>query len=105
MDRKYHVRTVRAAEQDVIGARDFIARHSPESAARWVEDVCRAIESLDQFPLRGSVIPESEDLGQEFRHLILGQYRLIYSVRGFTVWILRVIHGARLLDTSTIEIE
>lgn len=98
MARRHHVRTTRASEADIVEARDHIASDSPRAALTWVEEISRAIESLDRFPHRGAVIPEAEDLGRELRHLILGQYRLIYRIEGSTVWVLRVIHGARLLD-------
>ncbi len=102
MARRFHVRTTRVSEADIVEARDYIASHSTTAALKWVEDVSRAIESLDRFPHRGAVIPEAEDLGRELRHLLLGQYRLIYRIEGQTVWVLRVIHGARLLDTRVL---
>ncbi len=98
MARRYLVRTTRASEVDILEARDYISSDSPRAALTWVEEISRALESLGRFPHRGAVIPEAEDLGRELRHLVLGQYRLIYRLEGSTVWVLRVVHGARLLD-------
>jgi toxin ParE1/3/4 len=42
-------------------------------------------------------------LGTRYRHLIYGNYRTVFRVTGKTVYVLRVVHGARLLDTSMFE--
>ena len=59
--------------------------------------------SLSQLPKRCPVIPEADDIGVEYRHLIWGSYRTIFRIEGSTVWVVRVVHGAQLLDTSTLE--
>jgi len=42
-------------------------------------------------------------LGIEYRHITYGHYRTIFRVEGSRVIILRVIHGARLLDFEIFE--
>jgi toxin ParE1/3/4 len=61
------------------------------------------MKSLANSPRRCPLIPENEILGTQYRHLILGKYRAVYLISTQTVYILRIIHGARLLDTSMIE--
>lgn len=49
------------------------------------------------------MIPEADDIGAEYRHLIWGNYRTVFRIERSTVYIVRVIHGARLLDTGSLE--
>lgn len=63
------------------------------------------IETLEQFPERRPLIPENRILGSAYRHLLFGHYRTIFRISGTTVTILRVVHGARLLDSSLLEAE
>ena len=59
--------------------------------------------SLEIFPLRCPVIPESFELGVEYRHIIYGHYRTIFKVDHSRVIIMRVIHGARLMDLEIFQ--
>jgi plasmid stabilization system protein ParE len=61
------------------------------------------IETSETFPERCPLIPDNEILGTRYRHLLYGNYRTVFRIAGKTVYVLRVIHGARLLDTSMFE--
>ncbi|MCX5886525.1 MAG: type II toxin-antitoxin system RelE/ParE family toxin [Proteobacteria bacterium] len=69
----------------------------------WVQDIERQIDSLGKYPLRCPVIPEAEQLGRQYRHLIYGNYRTIFRIEGSWVIILRMIHSARLLDLEILR--
>lgn len=75
----------------------FIHAEASENAFTWFNDLAREIYSLEQFPERGAVIPESKRL----RHLLFGKkpstYRIIYVLdkRSHVVNILHIRHGAR----------
>ena len=103
MPKRYRVEIARSAERDALGIYDYIERDSPVKAAQWFAEIERQIGTLSQIPKRCPVIPEAEDIGVEYRHLISGTYRTIFRIEGSTVWIVRVIHGAQLLDTSTLK--
>lgn len=103
MPRRYRVEITRSAERDAFGIFDYIWRDSPSRATQWFAEVERQIGTLSQLPKRCPVIPEADDIGVEYRHLIWGCYRTIFRIEGGTVWIVRVLHGAQLLDTSTLE--
>lgn len=103
MPARHRVEITSTAQADVQRIREYIARDSESSAREFVDSLLRQIESLERFPLRCPVIPEAEDLGVAYRHLIHGNYRTIFRVDESTVWILRIIHGAQLLDTSLLE--
>lgn len=87
-----------SAEADIEEIWDYIAADSPEAAASFVEELARQAGTLAAFPERCPLIPENEQLGTRYRHLLYGNYRTIFRIAGATVFVLRVIHGARLLD-------
>jgi len=66
-------------------------------------EIERQIDSLEQFPLRCPVIPESRERGKEYRHLIYGDFRTVFRVDDFHVVIMRVIHSAQLLSLKLFE--
>lgn len=100
---RYKVEITRAAEADIQEIFDYIARDSRAAALRLTEEIEHQIETLERFPLRCPVIPESQELGEKYRHLIYGNYRTIFKIEESIVIIMRVIHGARLLDMGILE--
>lgn len=98
MSKKYQAEVTKIAELDILQIRDHISKDNRSAAGKWVQEIKRQIDSLGKFPLRCPVIPESSELGKEYRHLIYGNYRTLFNIIGSRVVIMRVIHGARLLD-------
>jgi plasmid stabilization system protein ParE len=103
MPAKFRVRITRAAERDIEETWNFIAHDSPEEADKFVRRLEEQIETLERFPERCVLIPENEILGTRYRHLLYGTYRSVFRIARKTVYVLRVIHGARLLDSSMFE--
>jgi len=103
MPAKFRVRITRTAEQDVEEAWTFIAQDSIEEAEKFVRRLEEQIATLESFPERCPLISENEILGTRYRHLLYGSYRTVFRIAGRTVYVLRIIHGARLLDTSMFE--
>jgi plasmid stabilization system protein ParE len=101
MPAKFPVKITRTAEQDIEETWTFIAQDSPEEAKKFIRRLEEHIETLERFPERCPLIPENEILGTRYRHLLHGNYRCVFRIAGKTVFVLRVIHGARLLDTSS----
>jgi plasmid stabilization system protein ParE len=85
--RTYRVDVTRTAERDLAAIHAVIARDNPAAAAAWPDTIERNIVSLGRWPRRCPVIPEAA----EFR------------VAGSRAIILRVIHGAQLLDLDILE--
>ena len=100
---KYHVEITEIAETDIREIFEFISGDKKTAAIKWVEEIEKQIGSLEKFPLRCPVIPEAQELGRRYRHLIYGNYRTIFRIEGSKVIIMRVIHSARLLDLQIFE--
>jgi len=100
---KYRVETTKVAEKDISTIYQYICRDNPMAAKKWIEEIERQINSLENFPKRCPVIPEREEIGREYRHLIYGNYRTIFRIQSSKVIIMRVIHSARLLDLRILE--
>jgi toxin ParE1/3/4 len=100
---KFQVRIARQAENDLAEIWAYIATDSVDKANKFILKLEKRMKTLGNSPRRCPLIPENEILGTQYRHLILGKYRAVYRITAQTVYILRIIHGARLLDTSIIE--
>ena len=74
----------------------FIARDRPETAMTWLQRILDEGASLEAFPDRGRVVPETSR--QDLRELIVNPYRLVYRRDADVVTITLVVHGRRLLD-------
>ena len=60
----YLVRVTDRAWRDLEAIYEFIEADSSERAYSWFNDLVKAIGSLERFPLRGAVTPESQKLRQ-----------------------------------------
>lgn len=100
MPAKYRVEITRTAENDVDEIWGRIAADSIVNATRFVLQLEEKTGTLERMPHRCPAIPENELLGTDYRHLILDDYRVIFRIRASTVFVLRIVHGSRLLDSS-----
>jgi addiction module RelE/StbE family toxin len=86
------VRWVPAALQDRVDIFEHISGESPRAAVRMDQLFSDAAASLSESPLRGragSVAGTRELIPHE-------SYRLVYEVEDDVVWILALVHTARL---------
>jgi toxin ParE1/3/4 len=104
MPRKFRVELSLAAQDDIEAIHAYIARDKPEAATKWVRGVRDKILSLDTFPERSEIVPDSAVVGQDIRHLLFGNYRIIYFIGGDVVHVIRVIHAARRLRKSMLPL-
>lgn len=80
---------------------NYIAKDSPSSAVKWANSVFTKIESLEQFPYMGRVVPEINR--NEIREILFKNYRIIYNVKGDAISILTVRHGKQLLPPEDLQ--
>jgi toxin ParE1/3/4 len=80
----------RAAVQDLVRLREFIAKHNPDAAKRVSQRLRGASNGLVNNPQIGRPVA---DLPGEIRDLIFGKYVVRYEVRTNSLYVLRIWHG------------
>ena len=106
---RFEVIILPSAERDIERACDWIAMHDDVASIRWYHTLIEVILSLDRFPERCPLAPESKTLKREIREIFHGRrqhkYRILFTVTEKEVHILHVRHGARLAlgETETAE--
>lgn len=91
----YEVITQPRAERDIEAAYRWMLKHAPSVADEWYDDVAAAIESLEEMPERCSLAPEAKFFKQEVRHLLLGNYRILFTIDERHVRVITVRHASR----------
>ena len=90
--KKYRIDIKPTAENDLESRYLQIAGESPQNARRWYLDIIEAIEKLDTLAERCPMAPEDIDIQRGIRHLILGNYRVLYLINKDVVEVLHVRH-------------
>lgn len=83
------------AEADIEESYVHIAKDSPQNALNWRFELEEKIRSLKTFPERCGLAPEHYYAKVEIRQTFHGQYRILFTIRVQTVYVLTVRHGAR----------
>lgn len=84
-----------SALADIEEAFLWIQQESPSTADDWYNGLVDAIVSLENFPNRCSLAPESEDIGREIRLLLYRRHRILFGVTGDVVQVFRIRHTAQ----------
>jgi toxin ParE1/3/4 len=95
--KRYRVRIIEDAEQDLVDLYEYVARHDSVDSALYVldqlENLCL---SLAELPLRGHVPPELDRVGvTDYREVHFKPYRVVYQVLGSEVLVHCVVDGRR----------
>jgi plasmid stabilization system protein ParE len=95
------VRITARALREIDQALAWLSERSPAAAARWHRQILAAVRSLESNPERCGLAPESAWYPGEIRQFLHGKrqgvYRILFEVRGDTVFILRIRHSAQAL--------
>jgi len=83
-----------AGRRQFLEALAYIYRDNPPAAANFREKTEKRLSRLKEFPESGRLVPEFPEL--PFREVIVRPYRFFYRIKGKTVWIVAVWHGAQL---------
>lgn len=87
------------AESDIAATVAWLARTSSAVAARWRTGLLRIVENLETDPNRYPVADQAADLGVDLRQVLYGRrrnvHRVLFTIEGQTVNILRVRHAAQ----------
>ena len=80
---------------------DYISRDSTVYARRMVDRLTSRTVQLQEHPFSGAVVPEFGD--ESIREVFEGPYRIVYRKVSSTLYVVAVIHGARLLTGETLD--
>ena len=67
---------------------EYIALDKPTVAITWAEDIFDSVKRLIDFPKSGRVVPELKR--DELREIVMGNYRVIYKIKGDKILVLVV---------------
>jgi toxin ParE1/3/4 len=84
------------AETDLAEILDYLEGRSSQAAERLATAIDDRCTLLSQLPLMGRT---REELGPGLRSVVVEQYVLFYRVTATAVEVLRILHGARDIDT------
>lgn len=95
----YQVEITREAQTEITEAFVWKGEHlSIEKASAWYNGIMEALYSLEEMPGRCLLAPENETFKNEIRQLLYGKrkdiYRILFTIRDETVYILHVRHSA-----------
>ena len=83
-----------SARTQFLEALDYIRQDNPRAATRFRQRAEAVLRRLGKFPKSGRALPEFPEL--PYRELVITPYRFFYRIRGKTIWIVAVWHGAQL---------
>lgn len=93
--RKYSIRILPVAEQDLNELVAYVAADNPKAALALAEKIEKSLNSLTKHPHLGR-IPRDEDISRMgYRYLIVENYLIFYTMEGKIILVRRILHGAR----------
>jgi plasmid stabilization system protein ParE len=96
----FRVEITPRAEQDANAILEWLlSQHAGETGLRWFGRLKEAIASLAELPGRCRLAPENASVPFELRQLLYGHkphlYRILFTIEGDVVFVLRIRHGRR----------
>jgi plasmid stabilization system protein ParE len=91
----YAVRITATAEEELEAAYAWIHKRAPLNAERWRLRLIEQTATLGRLPDRCPLAPESKGASCEVRHLVFGNYRILFTIARRTVYVVHIRHGAR----------
>lgn len=92
---KYQVRLLSIAEEDFTEIISFIAADNLTAADAIANKIEKNLELLSQNPNLGRIPREEEIRNLGYRYLIVQNYLIFYTTEERTIFIHRILHGAR----------
>ncbi|BAY11201.1 type II toxin-antitoxin system RelE/ParE family toxin [Calothrix sp. NIES-2098] len=95
----FQVRLTQTARSEVESAYSWLRQRNPVYADKWFRELMDTIATLQEKPLRCALAPENDAFTEEIRQLIYGKsrnkYRILFSIRENTVFVLHVRHSSQ----------
>lgn len=100
MPEKFNINITSKAQNDLEEIWRYIAEDNLLQAEKFVNLLEEKINSLEVFPERCSKINHPLS-NRNYRQLIYENYRIVFRIEKNQIYILRIIHTARLLESMT----
>jgi len=102
---RFIVQWTQTAVEDLVSIIDYVVdRDGAVAAERLYGQITHVSAGLETMPLRCRVVPELEAEGLDgYREVLVGPYRLMFTVRGSDVVLLTAMDGRRDLGDLLIE--
>lgn len=92
---RFTLRLLSIAEQDFLDIMEYLAAESPVAAHTMMDQIEKRLQQLRDYPFLGKVPADTKVARMSYRVLVVKEYLIFYKVRGKTVLVYRIIHGAR----------
>ncbi|BAZ01718.1 plasmid stabilization system protein [Tolypothrix tenuis PCC 7101] len=95
----FQVSLTQTANSEIEIAYSWLRERNPDYADRWFRGLMDAIATLQEKPRRCILAPENDAFAEEIRQLIYGKsrnkYRILFTIRENTVFVLHVRHSSQ----------
>ncbi|MGA9116679.1 MAG: type II toxin-antitoxin system RelE/ParE family toxin [Bacteroidota bacterium] len=92
---KYDVRLLRIAENDLADILSYIAPERPSAALGQTAKIEKSLNRLKSNPHLGRLPNDTHLIELGCRCLIIEDYLAFYTIEEHTVFVRRIVHGAR----------
>jgi toxin ParE1/3/4 len=92
---KREVRLLRIAKDDLTEIISYIASDRPAAATNLIDRFDQKLSLLADNPHLGSAPKESSLTSLGYRYLVLDSYLVFYVIEAQTIYVHRIVHGAR----------
>ncbi len=93
--KKYQIRLLKIAEDDFKEIITYIAADNPKAAQSLANKIESNLELLSANPQLGRVPRDNDIKEMGYRYLIVHNYIIFYTIENKTIYIHRILHGAR----------
>jgi len=92
---KHTIRLLQAAQDDFREIITYIALDNLSAAEAVADKIEKSLSNLSAYPLLGKIPNEEELADMGHRFLVVQNYLIFYTIEHNTLWVHRIIHGAR----------
>ncbi|QDV53788.1 type II toxin-antitoxin system RelE/ParE family toxin [Gimesia fumaroli] len=91
----FRVELSRRAETDIKGIYHYIRKRGPADPNTWKDGLEQKLSNLERFPEACSLAPENDYTQQEIRQALYGSFRIVFTIREQSVFVISIRHAAR----------
>ena len=89
------------AYEDFSSIVEFIAKDSEHYASLTAKKIWKETKRIELNPMEARMVPEADYL-ENIWEFILGQYRIIFQIKGNTAYLLTIHHNSRNLKKKSL---